>query len=210
MEIDQKVKQLSTKTPPAKDLANAAAVLTDRSLKTSIVVNSGDTAVLGGLVRDEEQESITKVPVLGDIPILGWLFKSRSISKEKVNLVVFITPKIIRNPNDSKQLLDKKIGQRLGFIKSGGGKDPYGDTMREMTKSASAPAANERMEAPVEAPQTYMPPQAPVQEPPPAPPAMPPVEYPAPAIAPETPVAPPPTSSEVIPELPPEEDKEID
>jgi general secretion pathway protein D len=141
MEIDQKVKQLSTKTPPAKDLANAAAVLTDRSLKTSIVVNSGDTAVLGGLVRDEEQESVTKVPVLGDIPILGWLFKSRSISKEKVNLVVFITPKIIRNPSDNRQLLSRKLDQRLDFIKASGGRDPYGDVMNEIGKRTAEAAS---------------------------------------------------------------------
>ena len=63
---------------------------------------NGDTAVLGGLMSDKETETITKVPLLGDIPILGWLFKSRSTTNDKTNLVVFLTPKIIRNPADSK------------------------------------------------------------------------------------------------------------
>lgn len=133
LKIDQQIKQLSNKQVAAKQLADAAVVTTKRSVKSNIVVNDGDTAVIGGLIREEEQNQENKVPILGDIPILGWLFKSKAVSREKVNLLVFITPKIIRNVNDQKNLLGNKLNERLDFIKNSyGGRDPYGKTVDEM------------------------------------------------------------------------------
>lgn len=131
MEIENSVKQLSTaKTPDA--LTSVTQPLATRSIKTSIVVPNGDTAVLGGLMKEDDIEQIQKVPLLGDIPIIGWLFKSRNSSKEKTNLLVFLTPKIIRNAEDSKDILTKKIDQRLRFIKDMGGRDPYGEKIDEI------------------------------------------------------------------------------
>jgi general secretion pathway protein D len=131
MEIENSVKQLSNiKTPPA--LATIAQPLATRNIKTNIVVPNGDTAVLGGLMKDSETETVTKVPLLGDIPIIGWLFKSKSTTQEKTNLVVFLTPKIIRTPDDQKAVLNKKIDERLGFIKQMGGRDPYGAKIDEI------------------------------------------------------------------------------
>ncbi len=137
LEIDQKIKQLSNKTSTAKALADAAVILSTRSIKTNIVVGSGDTAVLGGLMRDDELESVSKVPILGDIPILGWLFKSKTVQKDKINLLVFLTPKIIRNKQDSSELLGKKLNERLGFIKQTGGRDPYGEKIDSLPKGAT-------------------------------------------------------------------------
>jgi general secretion pathway protein D len=90
-------------------------------------MRDGDTAVLGGLMRDEESEDVTKVPLLGDIPVLGWLFKSTSKSTVKQNLIVFITPKVIRNPADSGRLLSRKLDERVRYIKDAqGGIDRHG------------------------------------------------------------------------------------
>lgn len=131
MEIENSVKQLSTaKTPDA--LTSVTQPLATRSIKTNIVVPNGDTAVLGGLMKEDDIEQIQKVPLLGDIPIIGWLFKSRNSSKEKTNLMVFLTPKIIRTPEDSKKVLTQKIDQRLRFIKDMGGRDPYGEKIDEI------------------------------------------------------------------------------
>ncbi|NCN41035.1 type II secretion system protein GspD, partial [bacterium] len=100
---------------------------TTRKIKTSIVVDSGDTAVLGGLMKDEDSETIRKIPILGDIPILGWLFKSKTKEKKKSNLVVFITPKILRNAEDNAQIVDSKINERIDFVqKFMNGEDPHG------------------------------------------------------------------------------------
>ena len=105
------------------------------------MVRNGDTAVLGGLIKEDEQETITKVPLLGDIPILGWLFKSRNLNRGKTNLNIFLTPRIIRSSDDSRQLLGRKIEQRLDYIKQTGGRDTFGAQIDELTGvKATAPS----------------------------------------------------------------------
>ncbi len=143
MELKSNIKQLSVaKTPPAFE--QTTQPLATRKLETNIVVRNGDTAVLGGLMKEDDVERITKVPLLGDIPILGWLFKSRSASKEKTNMLIFLTPKIVRTPHDADQLLGEKIDQRQDYIKSIGGRDPYGFKVDEIQKKrAHKPAGND-------------------------------------------------------------------
>ncbi|MGL4517386.1 MAG: type II secretion system protein GspD, partial [Shewanella sp.] len=68
-----------------------------RRLTTTVMADSGQIVVLGGLINEEVQESIQRVPFLGDIPILGHLFKSSSSKKTKKNLMIFIKPTIIRD-----------------------------------------------------------------------------------------------------------------
>ena len=68
---------------------------TTRSAITEVMVRDRDTIAMGGLLRDRETVENTKVPILGDIPVLGWLFKSKSRTVEKVNLLFFMTPKIL-------------------------------------------------------------------------------------------------------------------
>ncbi len=133
MELTSSIKQLSlAKTPDA--FQSSAQPLATRKLQTNIVVRNGDTAVMGGLMKEDDFETITKVPLLGDIPILGWLFKSRQSSKEKTNMLIFLTPKIVRTPHDSDMLLGQKLQQRQNYIKGIGGRDPYGSTVDEMQK----------------------------------------------------------------------------
>jgi general secretion pathway protein D len=140
LDLQSQVKQLSTaKTPPG--LINVSQPLATRSIKTNIVVPDQDTAVLGGLMKEDDIETVQKVPLLGDIPIIGWLFKSRGKSKEKTNLLVFLTPKIIRTQSDARQVLGKKLNERLKFIKSMGGHDPYGDKIDEISASGAGSAA---------------------------------------------------------------------
>ena len=150
MKIDQKIQQVSNKSVQASELANAAVSLTKRSIKTNIVVNSGDTAVLGGLMQDSDGEEVTKVPLLGDIPILGWLFKSKKTTKAKTNLVVFITPKVIRNVEDNSGVVNQNINDRIDFIqRSMSGRDPHGEVIDNLPrKRASESAPAEKVEEP--------------------------------------------------------------
>ena len=67
-----------------------------REIKTVVMADSGATVVLGGLIDEDVQESVQKVPLLGDIPFIGHLFKSTTTSTRKRNLMVFIGPTIIR------------------------------------------------------------------------------------------------------------------
>lgn len=145
MEIDQSVKQPSQAVGP-KALQDNTISLATRSIKTNIVVGNGDTAILGGLMKDQETEKITKVPILGDLPIIGWLFKSRDSSKDKVNLVVFLTPKILRSALDTNQIISKKLNERLEFVKGAGGRDPYGSTVDDIQKSMKGAAERARDE----------------------------------------------------------------
>ena len=79
----------------------------NRSLKTKVVVNNGQTIVLGGLISDEITEVETKTPCLGDIPILGWLFKTRSTGTKKTNLLIFLTPHVVRDQDELEKVSEK-------------------------------------------------------------------------------------------------------
>ncbi len=140
MEIKQSVTQLSSVQKP-KDFENSTQPLAKRTINTMINVKNGDTAILGGLIKEDDVESVVKVPLLGDIPILGWLFKSRSISKTKTNMVSFLTPKIIRNSGDVNEVVSKRLEERIEYIKGQGGKDPYGAKIDPIYRKAQGAAA---------------------------------------------------------------------
>lgn len=140
MEIKQQVSQLSTASTP-KAFQDSTQPIAKRSIKTMINVHNGDTAILGGLIKEDDTESVIKVPLLGDIPIIGWLFKSSIRVKNKTNMVVFLTPKIVRSSADTNQIISKKLDQRLDYIKSEGGKDPFGARLDEITRKVQGNAA---------------------------------------------------------------------
>ncbi|MEE8395267.1 MAG: type II secretion system secretin GspD [bacterium] len=71
-----------------------------RTLKTKVLVDNNATIAIGGLIQDQQVETVTKVPCLGDIPVLGWFFKSRSEEMRKTNLIVFIRPTVITSAED--------------------------------------------------------------------------------------------------------------
>lgn len=79
-----------------------------RQIKTTVIVDDGGTIVLGGLIDEDVQESVSKVPLLGDIPIIGNLFKSTSTSKRKRNLMVFLRPKIVRDGVTMNEISHRK------------------------------------------------------------------------------------------------------
>lgn len=133
MEFKQEIKQISNVTVPSK-FEGSVQPLATRKMKTMLVLNNGDTAVIGGLMKDQESETTSKVPILGDLPILGWLFKAKKSEKAKVNMLVFLSPKIIRNPEDQTRLVREKTNERLNFLKKNGGKDPYGSTVDKILK----------------------------------------------------------------------------
>ncbi len=89
--------------------ATAVDVITNkRQINTTVLVNSGQTIVLGGLIDNDVQESEQKIPILGDIPWLGRLFSSTGTSKRKTNLMVFIRPTIISGAGASDAISSEK------------------------------------------------------------------------------------------------------
>ncbi|ELO4993967.1 type II secretion system secretin GspD [Escherichia coli] len=89
MVIEQEVSKVEGQT-------SLDVVFGERKLKTTVLANDGELIVLGGLMDDQAGESVAKVPLLGDIPLIGYLFKSTADKKEKRNLMVFIRPTILR------------------------------------------------------------------------------------------------------------------
>lgn len=74
--------------------------LANKEIETNLMVEDGDTAVIGGLLKNTVNETIQKIPLLGDIPVLGWLFKNKDELVEQRNLTVFITPRIMQMTQD--------------------------------------------------------------------------------------------------------------
>jgi general secretion pathway protein D len=82
--------------------------LTKRDIQTKVTVYDGKTVVIGGLIKNNKSVEETKVPLLGDIPILGWLFKRQSVSYTKTNLLVFITPHIVTKQEKIEAITEQK------------------------------------------------------------------------------------------------------
>ena len=85
-------------------------ILNKREIQTTVTVDDGQIVALGGLLDDNERRTIEKIPLLGDIPGLGQLFRSRAKSREKTNLMVFIRPTILRNAEDARKLAERRYG----------------------------------------------------------------------------------------------------
>ena len=91
LEVKPEVSKIFDWTGPYNEIP----ILMIRQTETQVVIKNGDTLVIGGLVKDEKTEGVNKVPLLGDIPFLGWLFKHKTTKTEKIDLVIFLTPTIL-------------------------------------------------------------------------------------------------------------------
>lgn len=107
LDLYQEISSLKQETN-VRILTEVGPTTTKRSTKTSVVVRDNQTVVISGLMQEKGEEIVTKVPMLGDIPYLGYLFKFRSVNKTKTNLVVFLTPHIIRDSADLAALSARK------------------------------------------------------------------------------------------------------
>lgn len=113
LEIDQQIEDLVS-----VDEATRQPITANRSAKTTVVVDDQQTIVIGGLIRDNTVESESKIPVLGDLPLLGVLFRSHSKKVEKVNLLLVLTPYIIRDATDFQHIFEKKLDEYERFAEA--------------------------------------------------------------------------------------------
>jgi general secretion pathway protein D len=89
-----------------------------RTVDTTVMVSDANTVVIGGLIDDNHAVSISKVPLLGDIPVLGWLFKYKKEARTKTNLYVFLTPHVIQHPGQLDDIYRQK-SEEIGQLKEG-------------------------------------------------------------------------------------------
>jgi general secretion pathway protein D len=105
LEVEATAESVSNTT-----VAGSADLITNkRSIKTMILSDDRETIVLGGLIRDDVREVVSKVPLLGDIPLLGWLFRSKSTNQVKSNLMVFLRATIVSDAGIAKNLTQDKF-----------------------------------------------------------------------------------------------------
>jgi len=95
-----------------------------RTAKTTVVAKDQETVVIGGIMQERTIQSVGKVPVLGDIPILGYLFRETTNHKIKTNLLLFLTPYIIRDASDFRRIFEKKMAERQRFVEEFYGQVP--------------------------------------------------------------------------------------
>jgi len=105
LEITQEVSSISADA----SLVAADLVTNKREITTTVLAQDGEVIVLGGLIQDDEQLFRSKVPILGDIPVVGNLFKSHNNTRKRTNLMVFIRPTILRNSEDAAPVTQRKI-----------------------------------------------------------------------------------------------------
>lgn len=109
LSTDNKV-TLSVETKLEDILPNSVAGLpttTKREVKTTAIVSNGETVIIGGLIKDNRSDSVNKVPLLGDVPVLGELFKYTDKGGDKINLVIVLTPYIVEKSTDLTALRAK-------------------------------------------------------------------------------------------------------
>jgi general secretion pathway protein D len=105
LNISQEISQLVKST---RGIEATAPTTSKRLAKTTVFVKDKEMVVIGGLIKDNEVDSVSKVPCLGDIPVLGALFRAKSTKNQKTDLLIFLTPHIIRDYSDLKGLSDNK------------------------------------------------------------------------------------------------------
>ncbi|MBQ4360940.1 MAG: type II secretion system secretin GspD, partial [Proteobacteria bacterium] len=118
LDIEEEIEEVK---PGGSDLGGPSTRM--RNLKTVVVVPDQQTVVLGGLVRDSESQSVSKVPLLGDIPVLGYLFRSTETTIQKQNLLLMLTPYIIESSADLDKISKRKQAERDEFVAFFGRKD---------------------------------------------------------------------------------------
>jgi general secretion pathway protein D len=111
LEIEQE-----SSAPGAPEGALGVVPIIKRTASTTVVVKDQQTVVIGGLTRDETATSRDKVPVLGDIPVLGFLFSRTKTTKRKTNLLLILTPHVIREQADLRRIFERKMQERQEFI----------------------------------------------------------------------------------------------
>ena len=131
LEVDVKDSELAAGGSPTLGPSTS-----ERSAKSIVVAKDQQTILIGGLMSDKVINSVTKIPLLGDIPILGFFFRSTTKHIVKTNLIIALTPYVINDQSDLRRVLEKKMKERREFMERFGGEE------RPAWKRASTTAAS--------------------------------------------------------------------
>ncbi|HET9627698.1 MAG TPA: type II secretion system secretin GspD [Kofleriaceae bacterium] len=112
LEIEQETKDIGSNDP------DLGPTWTQRKLKTQAVVHDQQSVVIGGLIQERDVYGESKVPLLGDIPLLGYLFKFATHERKKTNLLILLTPYIVKDQLDLQAIRERKLRERQEFVAS--------------------------------------------------------------------------------------------
>jgi len=115
LEVDEKISEVA---PGASNLGPSTS---ERTAKTIVVAKDQQTILIGGLMSDKIINSVQKVPLLGDIPIIGFFFRNVTRHVVKTNLIIALTPYVIADQTDLRRVLEKKMKERREFVERYGG-----------------------------------------------------------------------------------------
>ncbi len=118
MTIEEQIEEIASRDP------TLGPTTSKRTAKTTVVSRDQNTVVLGGLIQDRVLESVNKTPILGDIPIIGRLFRFTETDKTRLNLLLFLTPYIIRDQSDFQRIFERKMKERQEFVEQFYGRQP--------------------------------------------------------------------------------------
>ena len=108
LKLSLEVTSLDRLATATTGLQSTRPVTNKRTIDTTVLVQDNHTVVIGGLIDDNRNSNETKVPGLGDIPLLGWLFKTQTDANQKTNLYIFITPRVIKSAEEADKLVSDK------------------------------------------------------------------------------------------------------
>ncbi len=108
LKLSLEVTSLDRVATATTGLTSTRPVTQKRTIDTTVLVQDNHTIVIGGLIDDSRNTNETKVPGLGDLPLLGWLFKTQSKGDQKTNLYIFLTPRVIKSPAEADRILSEK------------------------------------------------------------------------------------------------------
>jgi general secretion pathway protein D len=132
MDVYQEISEVKEGSA-ADTLTSGGPITTKRSAETHVMVRSNQTIVIGGLMQEVETESESKVPILGDIPLIGFFFRNKAKTKRKTNLLIFLTPHVIDSPEDLQEVYRIKMLQRQEFMRRFYGKT-HEEQLEELNK----------------------------------------------------------------------------
>jgi general secretion pathway protein D len=111
LDVDQEISDVTS-----QNYNNMGPATSKRSVKTTVVARDQQTVVIGGLMADRISETVAKIPILGDIPVIGFFFRNTSKTVKKSNIIIAITPYVISDLSDLRRVAEKKLRERREFI----------------------------------------------------------------------------------------------
>jgi general secretion pathway protein D len=128
--VNEQIEEIASRDP------QLGPTTAKRTAKTTVIAKDQETVVIGGIMQDRTIEEATKTPILGDIPLLGNLFRQQSKKKVKTNLLLFLTPYIIREPQDFRRIFDRKMKERQQFVEQFYGTSPEYDVAVDFARKS--------------------------------------------------------------------------